>query len=73
MKLQLDVENKVIKIEEDVNLGEFVKILKKLLPAGKWKEFKLETQIVLNDDQSADFTKYSLIPWEAYCYNNNLS
>ncbi len=47
MKLLIDTENKVIKIEENVNLGELIEKIKKLLP-GEWKEYKLEanTQIV---------------------------
>lgn len=48
MKLQLDTANKLIKVEEIVNLGEFTDALEKLLPDGKWKEFKLETQTVIN-------------------------
>lgn len=48
MKLQLDTTNKLIKVEETVNLGEFTEAIERLLPDGKWKEFKLETQTVIN-------------------------
>lgn len=48
MKIQLDTTNKLIKVEESVNLGEFTETLERLLPYGKWKEFKLETQTVVN-------------------------
>jgi hypothetical protein len=48
MKLQLDTTSKLIKVEETVNLGEFTEALERLLPDGKWKEFKLETQTVIN-------------------------
>jgi hypothetical protein len=48
MKMQLDTTNKLIKVEGTVNLGEFMEILKKLLPDGKWKEFSIETQTYIN-------------------------
>ncbi len=48
MKIQIDTNAKVIKIEDNnINLGELVKYLEKLLPKnhafGHWKEFSLET------------------------------
>ena len=48
MKLQLDTTNKTIKVEEVVTLGAFTDLLEMLLPDGKWKEFKLETQTIIN-------------------------
>jgi len=48
MKIQLDTTQKIIKVEEAVNLGEFLELLEKLLPKNKWKEFKLETQTIIN-------------------------
>lgn len=42
MKLQLDTDKKTIKIEESVNIGEFLKTLNQLLPNELWKEFTLE-------------------------------
>lgn len=48
MKLQLDTTNKIIKVEESVNLNEFFEVIKKILPDGEWKEFKLETQTTIN-------------------------
>lgn len=48
MKIQLDTDNKVIKIDESINFGELVETLEKLLPEGKWKEFKLEAEVQVN-------------------------
>jgi hypothetical protein len=48
MKIQLDTTKKIIKIEETVNIDELIKLLKKLLPDGLWKEFKIETQTITN-------------------------
>ena len=48
MKLQIDTTEKVIKVEEQVNFGELVKVLNKLLPKGEWKTYKLETNTVIN-------------------------
>ena len=46
MRLQIDTTQKVIKIEEQVNFGELIEKVKKLLP-GEWKEYKLETNSVI--------------------------
>ena len=48
MKLQLDTTAKTIKIEETVNLGEFIEKVEMLLPNGQWKEYKLEVSIINN-------------------------
>lgn len=42
MKLQIDTTNKTIKIEQDANLLDFYKAIKKLLP-DDWKEYKVLT------------------------------
>lgn len=42
MKLQIDTENKTIKIEEAVNIDKFIKMVKKLFPNNEWKEYELE-------------------------------
>jgi hypothetical protein len=43
MKLQLDLEKKIIRIEEKVNLKELFNNLNKLFPKKEWEEFDLET------------------------------
>ena len=48
MKIILDTLEKVIKIDESVNLGEFFETLEKILPMGEWKGFKLETNFSIN-------------------------
>ena len=65
MKLQLDTTSKLIKVEETVNLGEFIEALERLLPNGKWKEFKLETQTVINWSNSIVIEPYRpyTLPW----------
>jgi hypothetical protein len=47
MKLQLDTNNKTIKVEEQVGLAELVEILDKLLPNGEWKEYQLQTNTTI--------------------------
>lgn len=53
MKLQLDTQNKIIKVDEDVNLGDLVKHLDKLLPKdspfGHWKEYQIQTNTIINN------------------------
>lgn len=48
MKIQLDTTAKIIKVEESVTFGELTEFLEKLLPNGLWKEFKLETNTIIN-------------------------
>ena len=48
MKIQLDTTAKVIRVEEAINLGEFFKALRNLLPNNLWKEYALEVNTVIN-------------------------
>jgi hypothetical protein len=54
MKIQIDTTNKIIRVEENVNLGELCKVLDKLLPK-EWKSFTLETNSFI--------TWVNPIPW----------
>ena len=47
MRIVLDTSEKVIKVEESVNLGELIETLDKILPLGEWKAFKLDTNSVI--------------------------
>ena len=49
MKIQLDTKSKTVKLEESVNLGELQEMLEKFLPENQWKEYKLETNTVINN------------------------
>jgi hypothetical protein len=49
MKIQLDTKSKTVKLEESVNLGELQELLEKFLPDNQWKEYKLETNTVINN------------------------
>lgn len=46
MKILLDTENKVITLQEPVNLGELFTWLDNLLPLGEWKSYKLDTNVI---------------------------
>ena len=50
MKLQIDTENKTIKVEQNYKLADIVKNLEKLLPKnspfGYWKDYTLETDSI---------------------------
>jgi len=70
MKLQLDTQNKTIKVDEDVNLGDLVKHLDKLLPKdspfGHWKEYQIQTNTIINNYSNPiiiDQWKYPTSPW----------
>lgn len=47
MKLQLDLDNKIIRLDSTVNLSDLFETLKKLLPQGEWKEFSIETNTTI--------------------------
>ena len=42
MKLQIDTENKTIKVDQNVLFSDLLKVLNKLLPK-EWKNYTLET------------------------------
>ncbi len=48
MKIQLDTNQKTIRVEESVNLNEFMKAVKNLFPNNEWKEYRIETNTVIN-------------------------
>ena len=76
MKLQLDTENKTIKIEGDVLFRDLLKTLDNLFPKKEWKEYQLITQTVINKwsspivvPQYTPTPTYPSYPWITYCSN----
>ena len=67
MKIQLDTENKTIKLEKEVVLSKLIETLEKLLPNGEWKEFTLETNTVIHQ-WSNPVVIPSVIPYPAPTY-----
>ena len=47
MKLQLDTKEKVIRLEESINLGEFVDAIEQIFPNKVWREYRLETNCTI--------------------------
>lgn len=47
MKIQIDFDNKVIRLENSVNLGEFIDKIKLML--SDWNSFQLETNVTINN------------------------
>ena len=58
MKIQIDTQEKVIRLEADENFGVFMDAIKKLLPNGAWKEYTLETNSIIywNNPTYIDYT-----------------
>jgi len=77
MKIQLDTDNKIIKIENSVNLGDFVNSIKKILPNGEWKEFKLEVNSIIQWYEPIIIEPYKpfnpYYPWPWYCGTGNIN
>lgn len=47
MKIQLDTENKTIKLESSVEMSKLIDTLNKLFPNKEWKKFTLETNTTI--------------------------
>lgn len=43
MKIQIDTDNKIIRLENSINMGEFMEKINLLFPNDSWKEYKIET------------------------------
>lgn len=65
MKIQIDTEKKVLRLESDVNLGEFMTKIRVLFPKGEWKDFKLETNVKVEwrNPIYVDRWHYPTYPW----------
>lgn len=48
MKLSINSTEKIIRIEEKVNLGELFTFLEEILPDLKWREYSIEGNVVYN-------------------------
>ncbi len=62
MKIQIDFDNKVIKLESNVNLKEFYDKVKTILD--NWQEFSLGTNTVIN------WNSYPVYPYRPPYYTN---
>lgn len=61
MKIQLDTDQKIIRLDEPTNLGDLFSFLEKILPNGMWKSFKLE---ITNNFLQPTFPNPTIIqPW----------
>lgn len=69
MKLQIDFELKTIKLESDINFGEFVEKIQTMLP--DWKEFKISTNTVIQWREYPvwRYRRYNDWPWNQIMYN----
>ncbi len=62
MKIQLDYDNKTVSIEDNVDLGDFVDKIRKILP--DWREWKLETKTEIIWSQPTVIREHPWrIPW----------
>lgn len=75
MKIQLDTKSKSIKIEEKVNINEFFKIIKQMLPNDSWKEYSFETAVITNWYNPIYYQPYvtspATYPWTTMEYFSN--
>ena len=62
MKIQVDILNKTIKVEGNINFYELSKHIKQFLPDGQWKEYELETNTVINWNTGHVYPTYPIYP-----------
>ena len=62
MKIQVDILNKTIKVEGNINFYELSKHIKRFLPNGQWKEYELETNTVINWNTGHVYPTYPIYP-----------
>lgn len=81
MKLEINTQERKIRLLEEVNIGELFTFLEEILPNLKWREYSIEGNIVYNvSNPIMSFTPYTPIgpinptyptapnyPWVTYC------
>jgi len=73
MRLQIDTVSKTIKVESAVKFKDLIVQLDKLFPKKEWKEYKLETNTVINNWSYPVYIDrhYKWYEWNgATCFNN---
>ena len=63
MKLQIDIDNKTIKIEESISLKKLFDVLNGLFPENAWEEYKLITETIVNWSYPIQITPF-IQPYE---------
>ena len=67
MKIQIDTNEKMIAVEQDVNLNEFLKAVRKLFPNGEWKDYSLKTEVIINWSNPIYIEKWEpYVPYSPY-------
>lgn len=62
MKIKLDIDNKIITLEESVGLETLFETLENLLPGGLWKKFTLQTNVINNWINPIVIKEYPVYP-----------
>jgi len=59
MKIKLDFDNKIVTLDESVNLKEFISMIKSIIP--NWKDWKLDTNttITWNNPITVPYVPYT--------------
>ena len=80
MRININSTEKIIRLEEQVNLGELFTFLEEILPDLKWREYSIEGNVVYNVSNpivvnpnylTPPFSPYTpnpvTHPWVTYC------
>ena len=74
MKVQIDTSKKVLRLESDINLGEFMSKIKGLL--SDWRDYTLETNVEVVWSNPIYIEKYNwpVYPWQpTWVYPNTFT
>lgn len=73
MKIQIDIKNKTLKIEESILLCELIKNLDSLFPNNAWKEYRLETTVITNWTNPIVIREPYVVPNTPYPWQNPIT
>jgi hypothetical protein len=73
MKIGLDLDKKEITLEKNVDLQVFFKTIKKILPDGEWKKFKLNTNTTITYNYPVYYTYPLNYDWCKFDYSDTVT
>jgi len=71
MKLQIDTNLKVIKLEQKANVKDIIDLLKKMFPED-WKDYDIDCNCIINWTYTNPWRPYNYNPWNLYSTPNYL-
>lgn len=64
MNIQINTEEKTIKVDKEILLSDLFDLLNRFFPTGDWKEYHLQTNVVVNPTAFPIFIEKHYFPAE---------